>query len=158
MSCHVTGILPKTDQVRAHVAKNPAAYSRADAELIRALYPPESVLKKLMDEDAERFRKALEQCGAKVTEPDPVSAAALRFEADVDLRTAAAEAGLPPEEFRQRVIRSESLTRSLGALRVAGGTVQRQVFQQAFGDLARELRLGALVQPSLVAGSLPHNT
>jgi WD40 repeat protein len=158
MSCHVTGILPKTDQVRAHVAKNPAAYSRADAELIRALYPPESVLKKLMDEDAERFRKALEQCGAKVTEPDPVSAAALRFEADVDLRTAAAEAGLPPEEFRQRVIRSESLTRSLGALRVAGGTVQRQVFQQAFGDLARELRLGALVQPSLVAGSLPDNT
>jgi WD40 repeat protein/mono/diheme cytochrome c family protein len=158
MSCHVTGILPKSDQVRAHVAKNPAAYSRADAELVRALYPPEPALKKLMDEDAERFRQALEQCGGKVTEADPVSAATLRYEADLDLRTAAAEVGLPPEEFRRRVIRSEPLTRSLGALRVSGGTVQRQVFQQTFGDLARELRLGALVQQSLVAGSLPDNT
>src|SRR5207248_11712817 len=78
--------------------------------------------------------------------------------AALDLRTAAAEVGLPPAEFRERVVRSESLTRSLGALRVAGGTVHRPVFQQAFGDLAREFRLGALVPPSLVAGNLPDNT
>jgi WD40 repeat protein len=158
MSCHLTGILPKADQVRAHVARNPAAFGRADAELVRALYPTEAAMKALMDRDAERFRAALERCGGKVTESDPVSAAALRYEADLDLRTAAAEVGLPPEEFRRRVTGSEALARGLGALRVAGGTVQRQVFQQAFGDLARELRLGALVQPSLVAGSLPDAT
>jgi WD40 repeat protein/mono/diheme cytochrome c family protein len=158
MSCHVTGILPKSDQVRDHLSKNPAAFSRSDAELIRALYPPESALKKLMEEDAERFRKALEQCGSKTTDADPVSATALRFEADLDVRSAAGEVGVPPEEFRQRIVRSDNLSRSLGALRVAGGTVHRTVFQQAFGDLAREFRLGALVQPSVVVGNLPDNT
>jgi sugar lactone lactonase YvrE len=158
MSCHLTGVIPKADQVRAHVARHPAAFGRADAELVRALYPPGAALAKLMAEDAERFRAALERCGGMVTEADPVSAAAGRYEADLDLRTAAAEVGLPPEEFRRRVARSEALARGLGALRGAGGTVPRAVFQQAFGDLARELRLGPLVQPSLVAGSLPDAT
>jgi dipeptidyl aminopeptidase/acylaminoacyl peptidase len=158
MSCHLTGVIPKADQVRGHVARHPAAFGRADAELVRALYPPEAALAKLMAEDAERFRTALERCGGKVTEADPVSAAAGRYEADLDLRTAAAEVGQPPEEFRRRVARSEALARGLGALRGAGGTVPRAVFQQAFGDLARELRLGALVQSSLVAGSLPDAT
>src|SRR5207248_2203508 len=89
---------------------------------------------------------------------DPVSAAAVRYEADVDLRTAAAEVGLPPDELRRRVSGSETLARNFGPLRVDGGTVHRQVFQQAFADLVRELRLGTLAQATLVAGALPDNT
>ena len=57
---------------------------------MRALYSPEQIMTKFMEDDAERFRRAVEQCGCKVTEADPVSAAALRYEADLDIRTAAA--------------------------------------------------------------------
>jgi WD40 repeat protein len=157
MSCHLTGIQPKTDQIRAHVARNPAAFSKADAELVGALYPPEQAMTKLMDEDAARFRRAVEQWGCKVTEADPVSAAAQRYEADLDARTAAAEVGTTPDEVRRRLA-GASLAQGLGALRTTGGTVHRAVFQQAFGDLVKELRLGTIVQASLVAGALPDNT
>ncbi len=67
---------------------------RGDAEVIRALYPPETKMKKLMDEDQDTYRKALEKTGAKVTRTEPVSTLTLRYEADVDLPTAAAEVGL----------------------------------------------------------------
>ena len=39
MSCHVTGILPKADQMLDHLAKNPKAFTRRNADLINALYP-----------------------------------------------------------------------------------------------------------------------
>src|SRR5439155_16889193 len=116
LSCHVGGIQPKADQVRSHVARNPTAYPKADAEIVRALYPPEADMTRLMTADAERFRVALEKVGGKVTEADPVSAAAVRYEADVDLRTAAAEAGVSPKELRRRVSVSETLARNFGPL------------------------------------------
>ena len=158
MSCHLSGINEKADQVRDFVAKNPKAFSRADAEIIRALYPPEAKMKKLMDEDQEKYRKALEQTGAKVTKTEPVSTLTLRYEADLDLPAAATEAGFSPAEFRQKISHSELLTRNLGALRSDGGTVSRQVFVQAFGDIVRDLKLGTLFASNINGGSLPDNT
>src|SRR5262249_55242144 len=98
-----------------------------------------------------------EQCGCKVTEVDPVSAGAVRYEADLDVRTAAAEVSLSPDAFR-RPLTNATPAQGLGALRTDGGTGHRAVFQQAFGDLVKELQLGAIVQSSLVAGGLPDNT
>src|SRR5262249_49066807 len=95
IACHYRGINPKSDQIREYVDKNPKAFARGDAELIRALYVPEAKMKALMDEDAERFRRAVEKTGNKITIAEPVMAVTLRYEADVDLATAAAEAGLP---------------------------------------------------------------
>lgn len=156
MSCHLAGINPKTDQVRDHAAKNPKSFSRTEAEVIRAIYPPEATMKQLMDEDAERYRAAVAKTGAKVTKTEPVSTLTLRYEADMDLETAAAEAGFAPEEFRQKV--EGPLSRNLGALRVAGGTVSRQVFVQAFGDVVRDLGLGVLFSANANGGTLPDNT
>jgi WD40 repeat protein len=158
MSCHTGGIQPKSDQLREHVARNPGAYPKADAEIVRALYPPEAEMTRLMTADAERFRIALEKIGGKATEADPVSAVAVRYEADVDLRTAAAEAGVPPDEMRSRVSTAEPLARNVGPLRLAGGAVQRQLFQQSFADLVRELRLGTPAGLASVTGALPDNT
>lgn len=158
MSCHYRGINPKDDQIRDYAQKNPKAFSRADAELIQSLYVPKEKMKALMDEDAERFRKAVEKTGGRISAFEPVMTMTLRYEADVDLPTAAAEVGLKPEEFLDRLGRTESLARNLGSLRTAGGTVQRQVFIQAFADIVREMRLGIVFQPALVAQSLPDNT
>jgi mono/diheme cytochrome c family protein len=156
--CHARGINPKDDQIRDHVAKNPKAFSRADAGLIRALYVPKEKMRALMDEDAERFRKAVEKTGGKVGTAEVVIAMTQRYEADVDLPTLAAEAGVKPGEMLDRLSRSETLAKNLGALKVPGATVARQVVVQAFGDLVRELRLGNVPPAGATGQTLPDNT
>jgi mono/diheme cytochrome c family protein len=143
MSCHVRGLLPKDDQVRAHVLKNAAAFSREDRAALLALYPQAARMRRLMKDDMERFARALEQAGVPAGEPEPILTATLRYEGVLDLRTAAAETGLTPDEFAARLRRSPERTRALGVLQAKGGTVQRQVFEEAYPELARAIHLDA---------------
>jgi len=157
MSCHLSGINPKADQVRDHLDKNPKAFSRGDADLIRGLYPPKDKSLAVMEEDAKKYAEALAKTGSKVSKYEPVSTITLRYEADLDLLPAAAEVGLTAEEFKLRIDASPILTKNLGALRVAGGTVSRAVWLQTFGDLTRDLRLGTLFQAGLNGGLTADN-
>lgn len=141
LSCHVRGILPKADQVRAHVGKNPQAFSKADADTVRALYPPEARMRALMDEDSERFVQALKKLGISPDAVEPITAATLRYEAVMDLSTTLAELGLPAEELNRRLAKVPSLGRVLGPLQAAGGTVQRQTFLAALPEVVREFAL-----------------
>jgi WD40 repeat protein/mono/diheme cytochrome c family protein len=151
IGCHAGGLLPKDDQVRAHVLKETGAFSEADREAVRALYPPADRFRALLDEDAARFVRALERAGVTPGEPEPVLAVELRYEAVVDLPAAAAELGLRPDDFRDRLRRSPGLTRALGALLTRGGTVQRPLLEERFAELAQA------VSPARVgpAGSAP---
>lgn len=158
MGCHYRGINQKDDQIREFTLKNPKAFNRADFELIQSLYAPHDKMRKLMDEDAERFRKAVEKTGSRISAAEPITTITLRYEADVDLPTAAAEVGLRPDDLVARIGGTEQLARNLGALKAPGGTVNRQVFLQSFGDIVREFRLGVAFQPALIAQSLPDNT
>jgi mono/diheme cytochrome c family protein len=142
MSCHVRGILPKDDQVRGHVLKNRDAFSPTDRDGVLALHVPAARMQTLMKDDAERFVAALTKLGVPATEPEPIVTAALRYEAVLDLATAAAETGLEVGEFAAGVRRSADLSRRLGALLARGGTVQRQVFEEAFPEAARVFQLG----------------
>ncbi len=158
MACHSRGINFKDDQIRDHVAKNRKAFSRKDAELIRALYVPKEKMRALMEEDAERFRKAVEKTGNRVEGAEVVMSMTQRYESDVDLPSLAAEVGMKPEQLAAHLTASENLARSLGALRLPGATVARQVVVQSFADLVRELRLGTPFQAGVVGQSLPDNT
>ncbi len=157
--CHVRGLIPKTDQVRAHVAKNPTAFLKEDASLVRSLYPPEVKFKRLLDEDAERYARALARTGGRVEEPEPISTLTLRYEGELDRATAAAELGLQADEFCRRLAQLPALNRVLGPLQVRGGTVQRQVFLTALPELVRELRLAedahVALQPARRAAPQP---
>src|SRR5262249_23331661 len=62
MSCHVRGINFKDDQIRDHVARSPKAFSKVEVETVRALYVPADKMRALMEDDAERYRKAVEKC------------------------------------------------------------------------------------------------
>jgi mono/diheme cytochrome c family protein len=148
MSCHVQGIIHKADQIRAHVAKNANVFSKADMEIVEAIYPPEDRFKTLVEEDAKRFRTALAKTGTELQEREPIATLTLRYEGEMDLRTAAADVGLQPAEFLKRLGTSTSFGRALGALKVPGGTIQRSVFQEAFPDLVRELKLGDEISSS----------
>jgi WD40 repeat protein/mono/diheme cytochrome c family protein len=158
MSCHTTGILPKADQMLDHLDKNPKAFTRTEAELIRALYPGKEVVLKLMEDDTKRYAEAVARTGAKVSKYEAVSTITLKYEADLDLETAAAEVGLTPAALREKIDRSETLRKHFGALRAPGGTVSRQIWVQAFGDLTRELKLGTLFLASLNGPTNADNT
>lgn len=153
MSCHERGLIFKADQVRAHVEKNPTAFSKAEIEQIKALYPAESMLRALLDEDNERYGKALVKTGAHTASSDPITSATLRYEGTLDLTTAAAEIGLQPDEFVKRLDQAPLLARVLGALRSKGGSIQRDVFVASFPDLVREFRLGQ--GPTTADASIP---
>ena len=157
MSCHVTGILPKADQVIDHLAKNPKAFKREEAEVVKALYPGKDAGLKLMEADAKKYAAAVALTGAKVSKFEAVSTITLKYEAEVDLLTGASEIGLTADEFRGRISQSEALVKHVGSLR-AGGTVTRQIWVQAFGDIVRELALGGLYQSNLNGPTLKDNT
>ncbi|MFO0825464.1 MAG: WD40 repeat domain-containing protein [Gemmataceae bacterium] len=158
MSCHVTGILPKADQVLDHLTKNPKAFTRAEADLIKALYPGMDAVIKQMEDDAKKYGEVVAKTGARVSKYEAVSTITLKYEADLDLDVAAAEVGLTPNQLREKIDVSETLRKHFGALRAAGGTVSRQIWLQAFGDLTRELRLGTLFLASLNGPTTADNT
>jgi hypothetical protein len=140
LSCHAKGVTARNDQVRAHVLKNRGSFAAADVAAVKALYPPEETLRARFNDDAERFTKALAKLGIRAYDPEPVSAAALRYEGTLDLTTMAAEVGLQGPELAEQMKRSQALSRLLGPLAVKGGTVQRSVVVASFADIAREVR------------------
>jgi len=158
MSCHVTGILPKADQVLDHLTKNPKAFTRAEGDLIKALYPGKDIVIKQMEDDAKKYADTVAKTGARVSKYEAVSTITMKYEADLDLEIAAAEVGLTTNALREKIDVSETLRKHFGALRAAGGTVSRQIWLQAFGDLTRELRLGTLFLASLNGPTNADNT
>src|SRR5262249_14254475 len=123
MTCHTRGLIPKADQVRAHVAKNPQAFGAADAATIKALYPPAAALRPLLAEDSDRFVKALARTSVRPDDPEPIAAVADHYEAALDLDAAAAEAGVSTDELARRLGGAPDLARALGPLLTRGGTV-----------------------------------
>lgn len=158
MSCHSRGMIDKQDQVRESVIKNPRAFAKQDADTILALYPAKNEMDKLLREDAERFAKAVAATGGRVDAEgrivgsDPVVNLALVFERDLDLALAAAEAGVRPEVLLTAIDRSTTLARTLGILKVKGGTMSRQAYVSTFGVLVSELKVGVFLPGSDAGG------
>lgn len=147
MSCHAKGLIDKTDQIRESVEKNPRAFGAQEREIILALYPTKDKLESLLKEDIERFARAVAQTGARLSTTEPIAALATRFEEEVDLNLAAAEVGVSPPLLINAIQHSVKLARVLGPLQVDGGTVKREVFASAFGDLVAEMKLGLVNRP-----------
>jgi tetratricopeptide (TPR) repeat protein len=145
MSCHARGIIEKTDQVRAHVLKNPKAFAEGALEALLALYPPSDKMTAMMRADAKRFQEAVARTGAPLSTTEPIAALAARFESELDLPLVAAEAGVPSPELLKALDRFPALAKQLGPLRVEGGTVQREVFVDGFQELTEALKQGTLL-------------
>src|SRR5262249_44829296 len=65
---------------------------------------------------------------------------------------------VPPADVLPRLVATENLSRNLGALKVAGGTVSRQVVVQSFGEMVRELKLGLALEVGRSGETLPDAT
>ncbi len=158
MGCHIPGVHSKADQMHDFLLKNPKAIPKADYDIAKTLYLPKEKTLAQMEEDSKKYTAAVALTGAKVAKAEPIITMTLRYEGDLDVITAAAEVGLKLEEFQKKIGESELLSRNLGALRVPGGTVGRQVWVQAFGDVVRDMRLGVLFQANQLGAALPDNT
>jgi mono/diheme cytochrome c family protein len=152
MSCHSHGINPKTDQIRAHVQANASAFAKEERETILKLYPPAEDFRELIRQDTERFEKAAAATGAKVGATEPIRALAAQFESPLDLRRAAAEVGLTPADFLANLEQSPEIGRAIGALKLPGGTVQRQTFVRVFPEMVSEWKLSSTSVASQLEG------
>jgi len=141
MSCHYTGVIPKTDEIGPAVRANPKAFENS-ADIL-ALYRDPKELNTIFEADAKRFAEALEKLGISSLSRsgEPVSAMALRFEQELDLRLAACEFGLTVAEFEKRLSGADTTARIFAPLRTPGGTIKRDVFANIFGQAAVELKI-----------------
>lgn len=142
-SCHVRGIIPKDDQVRAHVQANQNGFEKKEHESILGLYPTRERFQKLIDQDVAQFRRANDQAGLSLSNSEPIVVLAMLFEADLDLPLAVAEANLNPDDFQKQLKASPALARTLGALQTPGGTVKRELFARLYPTLAKTWKLGS---------------
>jgi len=145
MSCHVAGMIFKQDEVREHVENNRASFAAREVETVLSLYPTAGTFDALQKEDAARFAEAVKKTGAPVAKQDPIVQLALRFEAELGVKLAAAEVGLPVEDFLNGLDRSPALSRTLGSLKVPGRTIKREVFVSTFGSIVKDLGLGTFL-------------
>lgn len=154
MSCHYDGVRQFRDETRSVIQANPA--STFDREKALALYSTQENLDRLIERDRERFSSAvILASGAAVAAPyeEPINALARRFAAELPLSQAAAEAGLEPADFQERVRRSGRLAQlGYAQLLVPGGAMKRDAWERHFDEMALELGLGRLVsRPALGA-------
>jgi serine/threonine-protein kinase len=156
MACHKHGVINFKDEVRIGNAVS------GDARLkVRQLYPTDTVWKKLLQGDEERFLTSLEKAigpFVRVAQdkekpikqfPEPVGDLARRYKlADLKLIDVALELGLEKPEILEISIKANSSLRELGlATLVKGGAIKRAEWERIgatslFQRVARELELG----------------
>jgi hypothetical protein len=162
IGCHAAGIIPRADQLRGAAG----ALSALERARIEELHPPAEELARLYAADRARFLAALAAAtgattgaaagaagaGAAAAAPDaaaePVTLLVARYEADLDLRRAAAELGMGPEALERRRARSPARRRARAGLTVRGGRIKREAWERGFARALLELGVGVPSAPS----------
>ncbi|QDT32950.1 DUF4384 domain-containing protein [Thalassoglobus polymorphus] len=150
LSCHFQGMKPEKysprlaqlDVLREEVSGNFVRFTSDERELVKELYPPHAEFEQLIENDRERFLRALEESGIPQRgATEPARELFNRFKRDLDTEGLAAEFGMNPDEFRERMSR-ETETRQL--LRVS----EQGIFdrQRVFSQFARIARLVGLAE------------
>ncbi|HTU21238.1 MAG TPA: hypothetical protein VMG10_24505 [Gemmataceae bacterium] len=137
--CHVAGFIPVHDQIRPHARRNRAAFAKDELEKIFALYPDQSHLDRQIAKDNARYLRALREIGVESTRTDPITLISQRFDEALNLRLAAAEAGVETEAFLLLIERNALLKRIIGDLRNEGSTIHRDVWVSIFPEVVREV-------------------
>jgi serine/threonine-protein kinase len=146
-SCHNAGLISFTDTVRRYVEDNKVRFSNEVYEDVMEQYPDAATFERRMNQDSAVHVTATQRAGVPEGVPDPVSRVYLDFQrVPVDLRIAAGELGVEPDELLQSI---DLLDPRLGNLAVEGGAVKRQIMDDTFLDSLCVLQL---VQKNAPAG------
>ncbi len=148
MSCHAQGMKRFADTMRAVLTAMPRGQNDLVHDHALALYVEKPKMEAALDEDLKRFAGAVRQTGATVTTREPIYALQGRYDSTMDITQAAAEAGLSTETFQRRLQENARLGALLGPLITAGGRLKRDAWEEYFGDVVHELRLGFYLNPA----------
>lgn len=148
ISCHYDGMKPENparlaelDEVRERSLSNVRRFTAKDRDLISELYPQRKKFQQLIEADQASWRTAMRQAGLTKTGPaEPVRALFDTFVRNLNLETAAAEFGMAPTAFLNK-LGMESETRQL-SLRLEKEGMQRQLFVEEFRHIANLTGLG----------------
>lgn len=132
MSCHQNGIIERDDEFRDYYNEHKSDFN-ADRAVIEEIYDKGQMQKK-QAADIAVFAAALVQVDIPTTGPEPIITTSLEFEADIDLRRAAAELGVSPDTLEDELAGLDSQLD-----RLDGGKVGRDVFAAVFAETACEL-------------------
>lgn len=149
IGCHFAGVKSFRDDVRPAIQRQGLQPDELDRALV--LYAPQDAIDRAVAEDGARFLRAEQSLGGKSAkgaadvsaQTEPINALLRRFQSELPMALAAAEAGLEEREFYDRLrwnARLNSL--GLGQLLTPGGAIKRNVWEKHFGEVARELQLG----------------
>ncbi len=161
ISCHFAGMKSFQDDMRPALQRLSAA--PFDLEKALALYVSQAELNRAVAEAGRRFLDAEEKLGGKYRDrrwdndvrDEPITALSQRFQSELSLPLAAAEVGLEPREFEERIRWNTRLNAiGLQQLLVQGGGLKRDVWERHFGDLVRELQLGVHVPGQQIVASV----
>ena len=148
VGCHARGLIFKDDQVREAALEDPRRFTPQELERVKALYPPPPVLSAAIVTDNQPYLAALKELAVDTEKLEPITACAARYEAELDLRGAAAELGLPPPDFLAAMPRLGSRADALAPLRIAHGHVKRDSFTALFPEVVVRLGAGTPVRSS----------
>ena len=154
--CHADGILSKRDQLREHIETS-TLFSRAQQDVLLAMYVPQEQLDAAYAKDRNRFVDALKKIGVTTPTPDGgaqsmhapgnaelVTYYADKYEEELNFEAVAAEFDMMPEEFSAAIKRvSDDKVFRLGvdwvATLEAGATIPRVEVEQQFAFLLEPL-------------------
>jgi Domain of unknown function (DUF4384) len=139
MGCHNQGIRQGTDEIRKHVIAD-RTFSKDVRTKVEALYPSNEEFKKLLDEDASRFRNAMLRAGldpdldSQKVGVESINVLSKAYEKAIDLRIAAAEYGLLAEAFAQGLLAAGGESGQLKR-RLEQGVLPREILEANFKQI-----------------------
>ena len=137
IGCHTEGMKTFEDTVRGVIEANANLPNRDHA---LRLYVEQSRMNELVNEDAERYRVALEKAGGDIKDIEPVHRFHEAFQGPVDAAHAAASVGFQTADFLAK-IRNDTRLQDLGLLRLTGesGRMQRDAWTAGFPEVISTL-------------------
>ena len=147
IGCHTEGMKDFEDQVRGVVeqSENPPF----DKDRALRLYVEKTVMDELIEEDTDRYRRALEATGDVFGGIEPVQRFHEAFQAPLDASYAAAVVGLETEIFLER-IRGNTNLQNWGLLVLENGTVKRDTWTTNFSEVISALNTPDSTLPPVV--------
>ena len=147
IGCHTEGMKTFEDQVRGIVeqSENPPF----DKDRVLRLYVEKTVMDRLIEEDTERYRQALEATGDVFGGIEPVQRFHEAFQGPIDASHVAAAVGLETGVFLGKIRENVSL-QNLGLQVLENGTMKRDAWTSNFDAVISALNTPDSVLPPIV--------
>lgn len=156
MGCHNQGIRRAVDDIRKHVLAD-RTFSKDIRDKVEGLYPSTEEMNRILDQDYNRFRGAMERAGldpdldSQKAGVESINFLSKHHEKSVDLRLAAAEYGITAEQL------AEGLAATGGEAfrtkrRLEQGILPRETFEARFLTFVENVSDDSEIDLTSVAG------